>query len=267
MTNHDTLAQRFYYLRRQRSDADWADVLDRAETKAEARPRRPVRATQLFGRRAPAKRRALAIILTVAAAAMGYAGVAFSLNRPSLPFTAPGPEDFETLRKAPGTEETIRPSPRVDGQTWDLRSYQNIRGELCVSHEVPGEAIGMGCTPPETLFKRGPLNARPRARQISAPYPKLEWDNQWVYGFAHPDIKTLTLVNMDCSTVALPLDGDGAFHHVVGRDEIRNGKQQYKLIARGTRGELLAERVVAIGLPRNAKNAGLEAPRPKASCR
>jgi hypothetical protein len=57
MTNHDTLAQRFYDLRRQRSDADWADVLDRAETKAEARPRRPVRATQLFGRRAPAKRR------------------------------------------------------------------------------------------------------------------------------------------------------------------------------------------------------------------
>jgi hypothetical protein len=242
-------------------------VLDRAETKAEARPRRPVRATQLFGRRAPAKRRAPAIILAVAAAAMGFAGVAFSLNRPSLPFTAPGPEDFEALRKAPGTEETIRPSPRVDGQTWDLRSYQNIRGELCVSHEVPGEAIGMGCTPPETLFKRGPLYALPGARQISAPYRKLEWDNQWVYGFAHPDIKTLTLVNMDCSTVALPLDGDGAFHHVVGRDEIRNGKQQYKLIARGTRGELLAERVVAVGLPRNAKNAGLEAPRPKASCR
>jgi hypothetical protein len=144
--------------------------------------------------------------------------------------------------------------------------YNNVRGELCLSHNVPSEGVGTSCIA-DKLFRRGPLFALTGARQESAAYPKLEWDNQWVYGIAHSDVKTLTLVNMDCSTHDLSLDRDGAFNHVIGREQIENGELPYKLIARGSAGDVLAERVVAVGLPGNAKNAGLEAPHPEQACR
>lgn len=269
MTDQEALTQRFHDLRREPAGPDWADVIHRAAATSgvrpqhtNGRPRERLRPWPLQTRR----RKAL-IALAAAITALGFAGVAFSLNRPSLPFTAPGPEDAEeTFRRAPGTKDKIHDAPLVDGATWGLTSYTNARGDLCFSHEVPGELVGTGCMPAEKLFKRGPLVAYPGARQIAAPYRKLEWDNQWVYGIAHPDIKTLTLVLMDCSTVALPLDEDGAFHHVIGREQIQSGKQQYKLIARGARGELLAERRVALNQPLNAKKAGLEAPRPGDAC-
>ena len=273
MIEQGTLAQRFRDLHREANAPDWSTVLHRAEAMADElphhvnpQPPRPQSRGRL-PRRLQARRRTTLIAVVVAVTAMGFAGVAFSLNRPSLPFTAPGPEDAAVLRKAPGTEEKPRHSPRVDGQTWGLRSYQNVRGELCFSHDVPGELTEMGCMPTDKLFERGPLYARWGARQIAGPPITLEWDNQWVWGIAHPDIETLTLVSMDCSTVQLELDPDGAFHHVVGRDDIRNGKQQYKLIARGTRGELLVETDVAMNPPRLGKDAGHEAPRPKESCR
>ena len=268
MTDQETLAQRFRDLRREPAAPDWANVIRRAGETNGVRPaltgRRPHR--RLLPRRLQRRKKAL-IALAAAITALAFAGVAFSLGRPNLPFAAPGPEEAaETFRRAPGTKDKIHEAPRVDGETWGLRSYQNVRGDLCFSHEVPGELVGTGCMPAEKLFERGPLVAYPGARQISAPYRKLEWDNQWVYGIAHPDIKTLTLVLMDCSTVALPLDEDGAFNHVIGREQIQNGKQQYKLIARGARGELLAERTVAVNLPLNARKAGLEPPRPGHVC-
>jgi hypothetical protein len=269
MTDQEALAQRFHDLRREPAAPDWANVIHRAAATSRVRPRLTnarLRALWLSWRPQTRRRKAL-IALAAAITALAFAGVAFSLNRPSLPFTAPQPEDFEeTFRRAPGTKDKVHDVPRVDGATWDLRSYNNVRGELCFSHEVPGELTGTSCMPPEKLFKRGPLFVLPGARQISAGYRKLEWDNQWVYGVAHPDIKTLTLVHMDCSTVALPLDKHGVFHHVVGRDEIRSGKQQYKLIARGASGEVLVERRIAGNQPKNARDAGVEPPRPKESC-
>lgn len=210
------------------------------------------------------KRKTIVIIVGVAVAAMVFAGVALSLEgSPSV-----GPDRAaEALRKAPGTKEKAHAAPRVDGQTWGLRSYTNVRGELCLSRDVPGEAVGTGCLPAAKLFADGPLFAIPGARQESAPYAKYEWDNQWVYGIAHPAITTLTLVNMDCSTQDLTLDEDGAFNHVVGSAKTKQGELPYKLIARGVGGRVLAEKVVAAGLTENAKKAGHQAPRPKQECR
>jgi hypothetical protein len=67
--------------------------------------------------------------------------------------------------------------------------------------------------------------------------------------------------------VALALDKDGAFHYVASREDIQSGRQMYKLVARGQTGAVLAERKVAIGLSKIAKDAGLEPPGPSAACR
>jgi hypothetical protein len=200
-------------------------------------------------------------------AAMACAGVAFSLDNTSAPVT-PSPEDIAAAaRKAPGTPEKMHASPRVDGQTWGLRSYTNVRGEICLSHDVPGELVGTGCRPAARFFADGPLYALPGARQIPRGYANEEWDNQWVYGVAHPDIARLTLVNMDCSTQDLTLDEDGAFNYVAGREKIKKGAMQYKLIARDESGQVLAERVISIGLTLNARTAGRPIPQPKPDCR
>lgn len=210
-----------------------------------------------------------AIVISVGAliAAMAFVGAAFSLDGTS---ARPGPtakELAEASRKAPGTKEKTHPSPRVGGQTWRLRSYTNVAKELCLSHDVPGELVGTGCIPTDKLFVDGPIYALPGARQEPVGYAKTEWDSQWVYGLAHPDVAALTLVNMDCSTQDLALDEDGAFNHVVGNEKIKNGELMYKLIARDSAGQTIGERIVAIGLSYHAKKAGLKPPSPKAACR
>jgi hypothetical protein len=210
----------------------------------------------------PISTRAIGILLVVSTAAVVFAGVALSQHGSTWSFT-PHPGE---LRKAPNSIEKPHPSPKVDGQTWGLRSYENVDGDVCLSHDVPGEAVGTGCVPRKKLFARGPLVAYPGARQIAANYPKTEWDNMWVYGAAHPQVANLKLVNMDCSTESLQLDGDGVFNHVVGAAQIRDGVIPYKLIASDARGQVLAERTIAIGLPLNARKAGLEAPRPARAC-
>jgi hypothetical protein len=269
MTDQHTLSQRFRDLRREPDAPDWSHVLDRAEMMPAAGPRlvgpRPSRSR--IPRRIRKTRKTTLIALAAAITAMGFAGVAYSLTRPSLPFTAPTPEDAEeATRKAPGIEEKIHDAPRVDGQTWDLRSYDNVRGDLCFTHKVPGELVGTGCMPADKLFADGPLYALHGARQIAGQPITPEWDNQWVYGIAHPAVTTLTLVNMDCSTVPLSMDKHGAFNYVASSEDIRRGRQLYKLVARGQTGTVLAERKVAIGLTRIAKDAGLEPPRPREAC-
>jgi hypothetical protein len=269
MTDQQPLVQRFRDLRREADAPDWLNVLHRAEVVAVAGSRgASPRPSTSWIRRMRKTRRATFIALAAAIIAMGLAGVAYSLTRPTLPFAVPTPEAAEeATRRAPGTKERIHDAPRVDGQTWDLRSYDNVRGDLCLTHEVPGELVGTGCMPADKLFARGRLYARPGARQVAGEPVTPEWDNQWVYGIAHPAVRTLTLVNMDCSTVALTLDQDGAFHYVASREDIRSGRQMYKLVARGQTGAVVAERKVAIGLTKIAKDAGLDPPRPGAGCR
>jgi hypothetical protein len=213
------------------------------------------------------KRKTFVIVVGAATAAMVFAGVTLSRGGTSA-FVAPTPEQAaEATRKAPGANEKAHAAPLVDGRSWGLRSYPNTRSEVCLSHDVPGELVGTGCIAADRMFRRGPVYAIHGARQVPAGYPKTEWDNQWVYGIAHPAVRTVTLVNMDCSTQQLPLDEDGAFNYVAGHEQIEKGQLQWKLIARGAGGEVLAEREVAIGLTRNAKNAGHAVPVPKRDCR
>jgi hypothetical protein len=202
------------------------------------------------------------LLLVVSTAAVAFAGVALSQHG-STWSSSPDPAE---LRRAPNSIEKQHPSPKVDGQTWGLRSYENLSGDVCLSHDVPGEAVGAGCISRKKLFARGPLAAYPGARQIAANYPKTEWDNMYVYGAAHPQVASLRLVNMDCSAQSLQLDRDGVFNHVVGAAQIREGLIPYKLIATDAAGEVVAERTLSIGLPLNAKKAGLEAPRPGRAC-
>jgi hypothetical protein len=206
--------------------------------------------------------RAVGILLVVSTAAVAFAGVALSQQGSPWSF-APDPAE---LREAPNSIEQQHPSPKVDGQTWGLRSYENVAGDVCLSHDVPGEAVGTSCVSRKKLFARGPLAAYPGARQIAANYPKTEWDNMWVYGAAHPQVASLKLVNMDCSTESVQVDGDGVFNHVVGAAQIREGVIPYKLIASDARGQVVAERTIAIGLTYHGKKAGLEAPRPGGTC-
>jgi hypothetical protein len=217
-----------------------------------------------------------AIVISVGAliATMAFVGMAYSLDGTNAR-VVPTPQEIaevsrsiaEASRKAPGTKERMHPSPRVDGQTWGLRSYTNVAKEVCLSHDVPGELVGSGCISPAKLFARGPIYALPGARQEPAPYAKTEWDSQWVYGIVHPDVATLTVVSMDCSTQDLALDEHGAFNHVVGKEKIKRGELMYKLIARDSAGQMVGERIVNIGLSQNAQRAGHEAPTPKAACR
>jgi hypothetical protein len=206
--------------------------------------------------------RAVGILLVVSTAAVAFAGVGLSQQGSPWSF-APDPAE---LRKAPNSIEQQHPSPNVDGQTWGLRSYENVAGDVCLSHDVPGEAIGTSCISREKAFARGPLFSLHGARQVSANDPKTEWDNMWVYGIADPQIKHVNLVNMNCSTVSLQLDADGMFHHVVRVAQIRQGVIPYKLVAIDGGGQVVTERRVAVGLPGNAKRAGLEAPRPASAC-
>lgn len=214
------------------------------------------------------KRELIVISVGAVIAAMVFAGVAFSLGETNARSGLTHAEQIaEASRKAPGTQEKTHPSPRVDGQTWGLRSHTNVRGEVCLSHDVPGELTGTRCIPADKIFADGPLYAAPGARQEAAGYAKQEWDNQWVQGIAHPTVATLTVVNMDCSTEDVALDKDGVFNHVVGRDKIRKGEFPHKLIARNSAGVTIAERVITIGLTKNAKDAGHEPPSPGQACR
>jgi hypothetical protein len=253
MTTEQLVAARLRALRRiPDSGADWTDVLERAAMDAPVPPSRT--------------RRTAAIVLAAAITTMGFVGVGLALNRPELPFTAPTPEEAaESFRKAPGTERQ-HSAPKVDGETWGLRSYRNLRGEVCFSADVPGELTGTGCIPADKLFSRGPVYVTRGARQRAGPPITLEWDNQWIYGIAHPAVETLTLVNLDCSTVALALDEARVFHHVVDREQIRRGEAPYKLVARGEGGELLMVRTFAPMVPRLARAAGIKPPRPKKAC-
>jgi len=213
------------------------------------------------------KRNVIVLSIGAVIAAMAFVGVASSLAETDAPrIPAPAVEIAEASRKAPGTQEKTHPSPRVDGQTWGLRSYTNVRGEVCLSHDVPGELVGTGCVSAARIFSRGPLYALPGARQVPGGSPT-EWHNQWIYGIAHPSVATLTVVNMDCSTQDVALDEGGAFNYVVGSEKIKKGEVPYKLIARNSAGQTIAERTIAIGLPRLGQVAGLEPPSPNEACR
>lgn len=117
------------------------------------------------------------------------------------------------------------------------------------------------------MFAGGrPVYAVYGGRQDSSEVRKVEWDNLWVTGFAKPEVSTLELVNLDCTTQPLAMDEGGAFLHVVSSSDIKQGKTPYQIVARDTTGTEVYRQSVKTGLSRNAVAAGFKQPQPGAAC-
>jgi hypothetical protein len=171
------------------------------------------------------------------------------------------------LVKANGAPPKDHAVQRVDDGTWRLGSFKNTAGATCLEHEVPLEGVATGCLDLDRLFaERGDLIAMPGARQISSNTRKLSWDNAWVYGFVTARVASIELVRFDCTTKEVAIDDAGAFMYVASRAELARGSGPYKLLALDAKGDVLAEAPANVGLPANARKAGIDPPRPEASC-
>lgn len=174
------------------------------------------------------------------------------------------PGAFVKANGAPPQDHAVQ---RVDDGTWQLGSFRNTAGATCLKHEIPLEGVATACIDLDRLFaERGDLIALPGARQISSSTQKLSWDNSWVYGFVSSRVASVELVAFDCTTKELAIDDAGAFMYVASRAELARGSGPYKLLARDANGDVLAEATANVGLPANARKAGIDPPRPGASC-
>lgn len=160
-----------------------------------------------------------------------------------------------------------RASVDVGGGQWTLGTFKNASNQLCVERQLPGVGLSRGCLDPETLFADGrDIVALPGASQVSAATPQLYWSKVWIYGFVSPRVAQLKLVSLDCSQVEVPFDAGGAFLHVVPPVDVARGVLPYKMVAQASDGATVETRGVSLGLPANAKRAGLAAPMPAADC-
>jgi hypothetical protein len=179
----------------------------------------------------------------------------------------PGESGPPGLAKANGAPQRDHAVQRVDDATWRLGSFENTTGATCLEHEIPLEGVATGCLDLDRLFaERGDLIAMPGARQISSNARKLSWDNAWVYGFVTSRVASVELVRFDCTTTQLAIDDAGAFMYVASRAELARGSGPYKVLARDAKGDVVAEEPANVGLPANARSAGVDPPRPAASC-
>lgn len=89
------------------------------------------------------KRKTVVIVPGAAIAGIVFGGVALSLDGTDARVRPTPEEAAEAIRKVPGTKEKAHAAPRVDGQTWGLRSYSNVRGDLFVSRKTsPASSSG-----------------------------------------------------------------------------------------------------------------------------
>lgn len=214
-------------------------------------------------------RKRLTVWSSLLAATLVFAVIAFSSDdRPGAVAEGTTPaERMAQFQPKKGTSLVPRRAVRVDGNTWELGSFTNSKGEFCSSETIPGEGTARSCGDLAKMFAGGrPVYAVYGGRQDSSGVPTVEWDNLWVSGFAKPVVATLELITLDCTTQPLAMDAGGAFLHVVGPDEIKQGKAPYEIVARGATGAEIYRQSVQTGLPRNAVEAGLEQPQPGAAC-
>jgi len=204
----------------------------------------------------------------VIAGVLVFAILAASFAVAGNPFNTRGiPADPRAeFAKAPGSEEVVHGVKNVDGGAWVSKSFRNVSGNLCLSQTVPGEAHGTSCTDAARMFAdHRHIYVIVGARQKSG-RKRLTWDNLWLQGMASPSVRSLQLVNGDCTRAALTLGDDGAFLHVVSKSDIDRGQVPFKLEARDDAGDLLEERDVSVGLPKNGKEAGLKEPSLGTNC-
>lgn len=167
----------------------------------------------------------------------------------------------------PGAPVQSRAAVTVDGERWTLGTYSNAAKQFCAERRMPGVGVGRGCVDTDVLFADGrELVALPGGSQADVPTPQTRWDKMWIYGFVSPKVATLHLVTTDCSEREVAFDSEGAFLHVVPRQDIARGIVPWRMLARASDGSLIEERNVSLGLSANAKKAGMAAPAPAGSC-
>lgn len=155
----------------------------------------------------------------------------------------------------------------VGGETWKVVSYRAKNGRLCAGVTWPGEGQAMSCATQEQWFSRGPVSVEVGARQASGQL--LTWRNFTLSGVADLGrVQRLELVLTDCSTRDVPLDQEGLFLDVIGRDLIARQLWPLKLLAYGADGGLVQTMRVLPAAPDTAaaRAAGVVAPKPAAAC-
>lgn len=172
------------------------------------------------------------------------------------------------LAPAPGAPfNTLRAS--VDGREWSFSSYRNTAGQQCMLEAIPGEGRGYGCQDAKTLFIHGPLYLSSGSRQEpNGNSDHSHWDAAWVEGFAASPVTFVELLMTNCATIPLPLNADGAFFGLVGKEAMHGRFVPYAVQGRDASGGVVQKIVVELGPTsgKTGKVAAPPAPRPEASC-
>ena len=131
----------------------------------------------------------------------------------------------------------------VDGRAWSLVRFVNELGQVCAGERrstADGEwGQGLSCRDPATLFARAPLTYFVGSERESNTSP--QWETAWVWGWASPDVRRLELVMSDCSRVALAVNSDRLFFHVIGSASLRAGLAPTRLDAYDASGARVAD--------------------------
>jgi hypothetical protein len=131
----------------------------------------------------------------------------------------------------------------VDGRTWALTRFVNKLGQVCAGARrtnANGEwGQSLSCREPATLFARGPLTYFVGSERESETSPT--WDSAWVWGWAAPNVRRVDLVLNDCSRVALPVNSERLFFHVIGSASLGAGIAPIRLEAFGASGETVGK--------------------------
>ena len=174
--------------------------------------------------------------------------------------------DNPSARDAAASAENVHGATEVDSGRWRTSSYRSQSGKLCIKNVVPSEAVSRACLDRTKLFAGGEIFVQAGARQTSSASKKIAWDNIWVNGFVSDRVARLVLVNLDCSTQELETDEVGGYLIVASRSAIARGAWPYKLLAYDPNARLIEETKVVVGLPHNARAAGMDEPTPGAAC-
>lgn len=157
-------------------------------------------------------------------------------------------------------------STEINNSQMVLRGYMNAAGQRCLEQDVAGEGVGAACIHPTDMFKGREVFVTYGGRQATAKTKKFTWDSVWVQGIVSPRVKSLELLDTDCTVRDLAFDERGVFLHAAGRADIARGVVPFKLVAHDGDGHVIHEQTVLVGLPKNGKEAGLSEPKASSEC-
>jgi hypothetical protein len=208
----------------------------------------------------------IAILLAAIASAL-LATVAFSGGATHAKHLAPVAAAAATQGKIHEDQDVA-----VDGETYGVSTYDSAPSRTCVvnwtSTEPSDDGPSMSCFDPHTAFGDGrDVLVFINARQKSGSEPQLTWNKVWISGVAGPRVAQLELRRLDCSVAPVRLSENKTFLYVARPSDIADGTLPDRLFARASDESVIFTRNVRVGLPSNAREAGLTAPRAAAACR